>query len=413
MIIVRAIFLIGALTLAATEGQGMLRQALNPPAAQPMANREEAAAQAGYERGYERGSEHIEVLLLRVLSEIEGQRLDRALERVEQMLERFPNYRLGHLIKGDLLLAQANAIGGIGTPVELSPERVADLRAEAQARLASYRHRPPAGHVPRNLVRMNAEQSHAVVVDAGRSRLYLFRNEGSSPRLVADYYVVQGEAGIDKFREGDKRTPLGVYRITSSLPKEKLVDLYGSGAFPLNYPNEWDKLRGRRGSGIWLHGTQSDTFARPPLASKGCLALSNQDLELLRPYLQDGVTPVIITDRVDWVPVAELRRQRDDFSALLDVWRKDANSGDPTRLARHYSSRFASTGVEPLRHSAGDSVEFERLSVFRNPGPDQVVVVSFEQKLRSGEAVRSANRVQYWMFEPNGGWKIVYEGSSA
>jgi hypothetical protein len=408
MIIVRAIFLIGALTLAATEGQGMLRQALNPPAAQLMANREAGAAQTGYERG----SEHIEVLLLRVLSEIEGQRLDRALELTEQMLERFPNYRLGHLIKGDLLLAQAHAIGGIGTPVELSPERVAELRAEAQARLASYRDRPPAGHVPRNLVRMNAEQSHAVVVDAGRSRLYLFRNEGGSPRLVADYYVVQGEAGIDKFREGDKRTPLGVYRITSSLPKEKLIDLYGSGAFPLNYPNEWDKLRGRRGSGIWLHGTQSDTFARPPLASKGCLALSNQDLELLRPYLQDGVTPVIIADRVDWVPAAELRRQRDDFSALLDVWRKDANSGDPTRLARHYSGRFSSTGIEPLRRSAGDSVEFERLSVFRNPGPDQVVVVSFEQKIRSGEAVRSANRVQYWMFEPTGGWKIVYEGSA-
>ena len=398
--LVRSLFLIGALALAAAESQGILPLAVsatNPVAVsqaeQPMA----APAE------YDSGPEHIESLLLDVLAKIERQQLDQALELTAQMLERYPNYRLGHLIQGDLLLAQAQAIDDLGATSRLTPELVAQLRAEALARLASHRQRPPAGHLPSNLLQMSAEQGHAVVVDASRSRLYLFRNDGGTPRLVADYYVVHGEAGTDKFREGDKRTPLGVYRITSSLPKEKLIDLYGAGAFPLNYPNEWDRLRGRKGSGIWLHGTLSDTFARPPLASRGCIVLSNQDLELVRPYLQDGVTPVIIADRVDWIPLAEFRRQRDDFTAQFDAWRADAGSQDSDRLARHYSERF-----KPAAGLTQALSGLDKFSVFRNPGQEDVMVVNFEQQAGQGDAQRRASRVQYWMRESTG-WKIVHE----
>src|SRR3546814_8483534 len=49
----------------------------------------------------------------------------------------------------------------------------------------------------------------------------------------------------------------------------KLPDFYGDGAYPLNYPNEWDKHEGRKGYGIWLHGTPSTTYSRPPRASDG------------------------------------------------------------------------------------------------------------------------------------------------
>jgi murein L,D-transpeptidase YafK len=64
------------------------------------------------------------------------------------------------------------------------------------------------------------------------------------------------------------------------MPQDKLTDFYGSGAFPINYPNEWDRIRGRNGYGIWLHGTPRDTYSRPPRASDGCIVLSNEDLDL-------------------------------------------------------------------------------------------------------------------------------------
>ena len=327
----------------------------------------------------------VDGLLDRIFVRIEAQQLDAALVLTEQLVERYPKYRLGHLIKGDLLSAQMQSIDGFGA-TGAPAQRIAELQAEAMARLNSYRERPPAGHVPRNLIKMAPEQGHAVVVDAGRSRLYLFKNDGGLPRLVADYYVTQGELGTDKFREGDKKTPLGVYRVNRTVPKDQLIDLYGSAAFTLNYPNAWDRQRGRGGSGIWLHGTQSDTFARPPLASKGCIVLTNPDISAVSAYLQDGVTPVIISDQIEWVSQTEWQREREVLVGLLDAWRTDAKN--------------AALGIDA-----------DKLSIFRNPGKEDVLVVNFEQQGRSAAAASSQKKVQYWMREA-GSWKIVYEGQA-
>src|SRR5207253_2380867 len=106
------------------------------------------------------------------------------------------------------------------------------------------------------------QQKHALVVDSRRSRLYVFANADGRPRLIADYYVTLGKNGMEKTREGDQKTPIGVYHVTANLPRQKLTDFYGAGAFPINYPNEWDKRRGRNGHGIWLQGLPSAIYAR-------------------------------------------------------------------------------------------------------------------------------------------------------
>ena len=43
--------------------------------------------------------------------------------------------------------------------------------------------------------------------------------------LVADYYASVGKLGTEKVVEGDQRTPLGVYYITSRLDAKQLADL--------------------------------------------------------------------------------------------------------------------------------------------------------------------------------------------
>ena len=152
----------------------------------------------------------------------------------------------------------------MGAVPNVPEERVEGLRAEALARLRAYRDRPPADRVPRYLLQLRDDQKYAVVVDTRRSRLYVYRNDDGEPHFVADYYVSSGKNGALKDREGDEKTPIGVYHVTESLPRKKLSDFYGSGAFPINYPNEWDRIQGRDGHGIWLHGTPSDTYSRPP-----------------------------------------------------------------------------------------------------------------------------------------------------
>src|SRR4029077_15203825 len=129
-----------------------------------------------------------------------------------------------------------------------------------------------------------------------------------------------------KTREGDQKTPIGVYHVTANLPRQKLSDFYGAGAFPINYPNAWDRRLGRNGHGIWLHGTPSDTYSRPPRASDGCIVLANADLEAVARKLQIGSTPVVIADALDWARPGEVEALKTDLLISIDLWRRDWES---------------------------------------------------------------------------------------
>lgn len=365
-----------------------------------------------------------EEMLTRIFSEIEANRLSNALQLTEGLLRQHPNYRLANLIKGDLLLARKQPIDTFGALSDAPADKVADLRAEAIARLAAYREKPPADFVPRYLLQMQPDQRFAIVVDTKRSRLYVYENDlknGGRPRFVADYYVTQGKLGAEKLVEGDKKTPVGVYHVTANLPRQKLADLYGNGAFPLNYPNEWDKRQGRGGSGIWLHGTPSDTFARPPRASDGCVVLTNQDLDVVAKNLQVGLTPVIISNSVEWLSLDDWARERGELSKSIDAWRADWESRDTDRYLKHYSPRFK-VGTQDFDEFAAQKkqvnaskewikLKIDNLSVLRNPGKEEVVVVTFDQDYRSNNLNNQMKKRQYWLRE-GGQWKIIYEGSA-
>lgn len=362
-----------------------------------------------------------EKALSQVFEAIEQNKFDLALERVEAMLKANPNYRLAHLIRGDLLLARTRPITTFGNAGNVPREKIEDLRAEALSRLRALRERPDTNRVPRYVLQFRREETHALVVDSKRSRLYVYENDHGRPRYVADYYVTLGKRGVDKVREGDQKTPVGVYHVTANLPRRKLADFYGSGAFPINYPNEWDKLHGRNGHGIWLHGTPSNTFARPPRASDGCIVLSNGDLEFLGSELQVGLTAVIIADEIQWADGATQEAERKSLAQAIEAWRTDWESLDTGKYLRHYSAKFKSAdqnlaqwGAHKRKVNAGKSwikVGLSDINMFRNPGKDDLVVVSFEQGYRSSNLSNSMRKRQYWLREGTR-WKIIYEGSA-
>lgn len=362
--------------------------------------------------------------LEQIFKEIEANRHDNALKLTEALLRQYPNFRLANLIKGDLLLARTKPLNTFGSANGAPNDKVADLRAEAIARLKGYREKPQASYIPRYLLQMRADQRYAIVVDTKRSRLYLYENDqanGGRPRFVADYYVTQGKLGAEKVSEGDKKTPVGVYHVTSSLPREKLADLYGSGAYPLNYPNEWDKRQGRNGSGIWLHGTPSDTFSRPPKASDGCVVLTNQDLNAVAKNLQVGLTPVIISNSVEWLSLDDWNKERTELNKAIEAWRADWESRDTERYLKHYSRKFQANGqnfdqfaAQKRQVNGGKEwikLKIDNLSVFRNPGKDEVVVTTFDQDYRSNNLNNAMRKRQYWIRE-DGRWRIIHEGAA-
>ncbi len=361
-----------------------------------------------------------EAMLNQVFESINQNRLDTALTQVEALLRSNPNFRLAHLIKGDLLIARVRPLRGLGDAPNAPRERLDDLRAEAMARLKAYRQPPPADKVPRYILEMQPQQRYAVVIDAQRARLFLYQNVEGVPRLAADYYISAGKRGMEKIREGDEKTPIGVYYVTANLPRAKLSDFYGSGAFPINYPNEWDKRLGRNGHGIWLHGTPSDTYSRPPRASNGCVVLSNSDLDALAKTLQVGLTPVIISEKIEWQSIEELAADRKALRDSIERWRADWESRDTSRYLQHYSKKFSAGNQDYAawaKHkqtvNAGKEwikVGVSGMSMFRSPGQD-LVVVSFEQGYRSNNLENSMKKRQYWINE-SGNWRIVYEGAA-
>ncbi len=300
-------------------------------------------------------------------------------------------------------------------------QQIVALREEAQARWRHYLSPSAQNKLPSSLVKLSAEQLYAIVVDMKTSRLYLYKNHKGEPRLLEDFYVTIGKNGGGKYIEGDQKTPVGVYFITGFIKPEELPDLYGDGAFPIDYPNAWDQRQGRTGYGIWLHGTPSTTFSRPPRDSNGCVIVSNRDLNTIAPYMQTSKTPVILADSINWISIDEWKTRQSQFDSYVEQWRRDWESRDADLYLSHYSRQYSGLGkdyeswaaykrrVNPAKRFI--KVDISEQSMFLYPGEEALLVVTFAQDYVSDNIKRRFIKRQYWQKDKDGQWRIVYEGS--
>lgn len=344
-----------------------------------------------------------------------------ALAKAEALVRDHPNFQLAQLAYGDLLAAQARPVRTLGdvpdTTAMAGAALLAELRDESQVRMRALRERPPAGTIPAQFLALSPRTKHAIAVDASRSRLYLFENSATGLRLVSDYYISVGKLGIEKAVEGDQRTPLGVYFITSNLDPKSLKDFYGAGALPINYPNAYDARRGKTGSGIWLHGTPPNQFSRAPKATDGCVVLANPDLERIINTVEVRTTPVVIAQSLQWVAPQTARAAGQAFEDVLAAWRTAKSSGDLNRLLGFYAPDFAANGKtlaqwtpvlrSELERASGRAIQLKDLSVLRWTDTADTMVVTFGE-VADGARTGTSKR-QYWVRQGQQ-WKIFYEG---
>ncbi len=362
-----------------------------------------------------------DALLSAIYMDLAAGQLRPALAKADKLVEAYPKFRLAHLVRGDLLMMHARPVATFGaTPGDATGSKLQELRAEAMARLKMLHRVPDPGLHPRVFTQLREDHKFVVLVDASQSRLFLYRNKGGQLVLMNHYYVSQGKLGVNKTREGDQRTPVGIYRITGRIAAAKLPDFYGAGALPLNYPNDWDKVHGRGGSGIWLHGMPSESFSRPPLASDGCVALTNPDMTELASTLDIYKTLVVISDRVELVNAAVLNKDRKTANALLEKWRRDVEYGNPRYLLRHYSVKFRSSASDDLKtwfekqypaNGGTDSTyRLRDVSLMRYPGNGNLIAAAFKLSIKTGKITSETRRFQLWEKEgPQ--WKIVFENT--
>jgi L,D-transpeptidase YnhG len=344
-----------------------------------------------------------------------------ALNKAEALAQDNPTFQLAQLVYGDLLAARVRPVRTLGDVPEpllkTAGPLLSELRDESRMRLKALRERPPAGAIPSQFQTLSPRTKHAIAVDASRSRLYLFENRTTGLTLIADYYISVGKSGIEKNIEGDARTPLGVYFITSNLDPASLKDFYGSGALPINYPNELDSKRGKTGGGIWLHGTPPTQFSRPPKATDGCVVLANPDLLHISRTVEIRTTPVVISQSLNWVTPSSARSDGKPFEDALSAWQAAKSSGNMGRVLSFYSPEFNSNGKtlsqwtpalrNELSKTGGRPIQLKDLSLLRWTDTADTMVVTFGE-VADGTRTGLTKR-QYWERKGNQ-WKIFFEG---
>ncbi len=376
-----------------------------------------------------------EAQLLRGLVYFKSGKPQLALRELDDLLRKVPDFHLASLIRGDILLSRVVALRDIGKNrilSQLTANQAAQLdalRMEVKLRLDSMR--PPVGmfshsqtRLPRQILKLGESVDYAVLVEKSSHRLYVYqRQKDQPPKLVQNYYVSTGKKQGNKYTSGDLRTPEGVYFITSWIPKEELPDKYGVGAFPLNYPNELDRRHGKTGYGIWLHGTESNYYSRPPLDSEGCMVLTNIDFNSLKKELRPGATPVVIVEKVDWLTPEAWLKERDKLLTALERWRHDWESLDVDRYLSHYSDDFWSQGYDLkswskrkrriARSKSYQKIQLSDISLLAYPETaadnKDIVVVRLQQDYQSSN-YQSDVRKRLYLQRNNDNWKIMYEG---
>jgi murein L,D-transpeptidase YafK len=344
-----------------------------------------------------------------------------ALEKAGKLVADRPNFQLAQLVYGDLLAARMRPLQSVGDmPADMAragAAPLADLREEAHQRLVSLKEKPPEGYVPSQFLKMAPQTRSAMAVDASRSRLYFFENTSSGMQLKADYYVSVGKAGTSKSQEGDQRTPLGIYFVSSHLDRKTLTDFYGIGALTLNYPNMLDVRRGKSGSGIWLHGTPPTQFSRAPRSTDGCLVLSNPDIRVLIDTISLRNTPVVVASQLVWKSPKQLEEPAAAFAESLESWRQAKVSGDLKKTLSYYTPDFSSYGktldqFTPLLKAEmkalkGRNLELKDLSYFQWSDTAETIVVSFGEVMAGKRT--GIHKRQYWV-RSSKEWKIFFEG---
>lgn len=307
-----------------------------------------------------------------------------ALNLAQNMTQRFPHFQLGQLLYADLM---ASVAGDVPDRVDVlqnpdAQRRLSQLKTEALQRTRHAGKTEYEGKVPELVRFLSPSLRQVVVIDAKKSRLYLLVNhaEDSGKRklqMVFDAYVSIGHQGMGKRFEGDAKTPTGVYFIQKHLTDPMLPDLYGSGALTLDYPNPLDKEQKRTGSGIWLHGSPSEQYARPPNATDGCVVLANDDMTRLILHGIKADTPVIIAEKLTWV-----------------------NVDTSTAAAKIAASQAAWSKIPQAQQNLG---AWKLISAFEWTDQAQTLaVLSYELQI-PGQAPK--RRHSYWMKEQR--WKEV------
>jgi len=204
-----------------------------------------------------------------------------------------------------------------------------------------------------------------ILADKSKPEFNLYRYENNKFILDSKLSAFVGEIKGDKQEEGDLKTPIGSYDLIKQ--KNDVDEFYGPLAFVTSYPNLYDRLQGKTGHGIWIHGLplnqKRDDY------TKGCIAIDNKYLESLSEKI-DYKKSILITSENSIDKIS-----KDDIALIMSTiyqWRNAWAKTNFNKYISFYSDKFKRFDGKNLK-------QFKRYkkSVFRNKSNKKIVFSNF------------------------------------
>jgi len=282
------------------------------------------------------------------------------------------------------------------------------------------------GLYPSNLLKLDSRFSHHVIlVEKATHKIYLYENENTYPKFIKSFTMASGKNRGDKMGQGDLKTPEGIYQLTSfksgqTLSKQygKEGEIYGIGAFVLNYPNIYDHLVGKTGDGIWFHGTNDESRISKGLDSRGCVVTINDNVKEISQYIELENTNIIIVENLNFLSENTWTKNGQDIEKTVTNWWKAWSEKNLKSYMSFYDSRDFKDRVR------GNFSEFKnyKKAVFAIPDTPQIkltnfsifnsdkyAVVQFEQEYHSIKINDTGRKTLYLKRDHNYEWKIFAE----
>jgi murein L,D-transpeptidase YafK len=295
------------------------------------------------------------------------------------------------------------------------------IAASACSRSGAEDAKPAASPAPQASVKPDAKKKFysAILVDKATNTLELADLQDGEYVTLKKLHATLGKVKGDKEQEGDQKTPEGIYTFNQILKPPSLPAKYGTMAFVVNYPNDYDRIAGRTGYGIMLHATNTPDRLNQDYDSEGCVVCKNEELAEMASSIRLGLTPILVFQKLS----DEYRRPGKDpeIRSFFETWIKAWETRDLATYIEHYHSDFSAQGKdrdawkaykEQLNKRYTDiSIGPEDVLYYRHP---KYWMITFTQNYRSkvkggGWGHRSRGTKILYVAEEAGKPKIITE----
>ncbi|EAL8001207.1 hypothetical protein DWT50_03305 [Campylobacter coli] len=247
-------------------------------------------------------------------------------------------------------------------------------------------------------------------------RVYSY-SDGKIKQDFEQKAIITGLMG-DKQVEGELKTPVGFYELGRKFnPGDPY---YGPFAFATTYPNLLDKVQGKTGGGIWIHGYPLDGTRLDEFKTRGCIALFNENLEEFAKVVQDKKVFAMTEEK------EKVRAKKEDIAALLAdlfAWKLAWTDSDINTYLNFYDEKqfkrfdkmkfeqFASMKKSIFSRKEDKKIKFSDINISPYPNVENETMyrISFYEDYYTKNYQFKGDKILYVKIDSKGKMKILAE----